>query len=611
MNLFVYGTLMNESTQKIVAGKSFRHEKAVLRDFRKVTSATCFPFIIPYRGLEVEGYILFGIDEVSMARMDKYEAEGDLYWRRTVQAYLYSDNLPVECEVYIGNVKSIKKYFMPGTDIDDRIELYVETELDELLLQDSLKNIDFFHAVEQTRITKELLGSAFDEVVQTHISHQGISLSFLTRNLQKAGIPTLRHIRNNTEILPYADNYISFAVRHIIFNQIEEKIHDDFRGAVKVKNEFYSYAISVMLALEFINTNSAQVSSLMAKNLADKFHEHWEYVDYADVAIKIADTIYDRNKIEVMINNVKANRNVGEIPLGAEVEFSTVGRYAVHPERPPDPEYNYFKYFRDFDLTRRLWKLGGHVDDHRFPDPMSYRSYGFLEYAFGRTSIYADTSKPVTLDPWVLNRLINQASVFSGVRPHSLHISIQARDNVPYGEKNKIEHLICLLLMGGDLGFDSFNKLREKRIYNREIIDSNNMLHFSSENVHYQDTEKQLSKTVIEFQFPRLYLDFNYEPLIMALKGYQLAQNPRPLISALNPEKNAVDEMEALRQWAQTPYPLSEGDIDEFIEMITDGLMAERDGEPAHKITYIRKNIAMVSARIKAKNKFVESNCEK
>ncbi len=608
MNLFVYGTLMNESTQKIVAGKSFRHEKAVLKNFRKVSSPVCFPFIIPYRGINVEGYILYGIDDVSMAKMDKYEAEGDLYWRKTVQAFLDETGQPVECEVYIGNVKSIRKYFMPGTDIDDRIEMYVETEIDELLLQDSLKNKDFFHAVEQNRITKELLGSAFEDIVQTHISHQAISLSFLTKNLQKAGIPTLRHIRNNPEILPYADNYITFAVRHIIFNQIEDKIHGDFRGAVKVKNEFYAYAISVLLALEFMNTHNARVASLMEEKLANKFHEHWEYVDYADIALKIADILYDRKKVESMMAILKKNRNVGEIPLGAELEFSTVGRYAVHRDRPPDPEYNYFRYFKDFDLTRRLWKLGGHVDDHRFPDPMSYRSYGFLEYAFGKTSIYEDLSKPVTLDPWVLNKLISQASIFSGVRPHSLHISIEARHKVQYDKKNKIEHLICLLLLGGDLGFDSYNKLREKRIYNKEIIDNDGLLHFSSENIHYQDPDKLHKKTVIEFQFPRLYVDFNYEPLILALKGYQLAKNPRPLCSSESPDKVAWYEMEALTKWAESPYPVSEDDISDFIDTVTRGLMTEHEGHPAHKITYIRKNIAMISARIKAKNKFVEMN---
>ncbi len=614
MNVFVYGTLISEHNQKIVTGHTFRCEQAVLKNYRKVTSKACFPFIIPYRGESAEGYILYDIDRESLQKMDKYEAEGDLYWRRTVEVYPEGSDQPVQCEVYVGNVKSIKEYFLPGTDIDDRIEKYVETEVDEFMLQDSLKEqvsvkeSDIVQASEDQRIKKELLGSDFEDIVRSHIEHRNISLEYLSKNLAKKTLPSLKSIRNNPEILPYADNYIAFAVKHMIFNQIEDRIRSEYTGRVKVEHEFYAHTISIMIALTVVNERATELAHLMKQYQVDTFHETWEYVDYAQKSLHIADTLYNKVLIDRIIERVQKNRHVGSIPLGAEVEFSTGGRFAVEKERPFDPVFNYFHYFYDFDFSGRMWKLGGHIDDHHFPDPMRERSYGFLEYAFGRSKIFEDLSKPVTLDPWVLNRLINEATRFTGIRPHSLHLSIQAPEKLQFTRQNDIDHLICLLLLGGDLGYDTHQILREKRIYNREIVDEHGFVRFSLENIHCHDRERQHKTTVVEYQFSRLYVEHNYQPLIMALKGYQLAMNPRPLCPADDIEKTGRYEMEHLKFWAEHPYPLQESKINEFLEIVEHGLMTENEDAPAHKLTYIRKNISDMTRQMKAKNKFLMLN---
>ncbi len=597
---------MTEQYQKIVAGKVFDRRKAVLKNFRKVTSATCFPFITPFRGMKVEGYLLSTIDAQSLQKIDKYESEGDLYWRRSVEVFVDEETVPVNCDVYVGNVKSIRKYFMPGTDIDDRIEKYVESEIDEILIKDSIKGRDFSDAVEQNRIIKEMFGSTVEEIVKEHVSRFNMSLNYLTKRLKTSGIPSLDSVKNNPEIVPYADNYIRFAVRHIIFNQIEDKVRESFAGAVKTEQQFYEHTISVMLSLEFMNQNTSEVDAMMVKYKADIFDTNLEYSDYVDKAIKIADAIYNRENILQKLEEVKRNRNVGSTPLGAEAEFSTIGRYAVQKERPHDPEYNDFRYFHDFDFTRRLWKLGGHIDDHRYP-PSKARSHGFLEYAFGRFRIYGDLSKPVTQDPWILNRLINSATKFSRVRPHSLHISIQANDKIDFDKKNKIENILCLLLLGGDFGYDNKHRMCEKRIANKEIIDKFGLLNFSLENVHYSDEERINKNTVIEYQFPRLYYDTNYQPLILALKGYQLAENTRPLCPFENTEKTAYSEMDEIKRWACSPTPVTDKDINNFLKIVEEGLMSEANGRPSHKITYIRKNITEMSVRIRAKNKFIKS----
>ncbi|MCD6460870.1 gamma-glutamylcyclotransferase, partial [bacterium] len=592
MNLFVYGSLISEHNQKIVAGKIFKREKAVLKNFRKVTSKACFPFIIPYKHSIVDGYVLFDIDDEAMHKIDKYEAEGDLYWRKTVEATLLSDKGEslVSCQVYVGNVKSIKKYFLPGTDVEDRIEKYIGTKIDELILE-NIPNEEVqethYNLEETRRIKKELFGADFEDLLHTHIENQNLPLEYLTKKLAKKNLPSLKKIHSNPDIMLYANNYISFGVKHMIFNQVEDRIIADFKGNVKVKEEFYMHTISVMIALAFMNDNQAKIQAMMEYYCVNLFNEKWEYTDYTDKAIKIVDAVYDREEIARYIETVKKNRHEGSIPLGAEVEFSTVGRYAVEHEKMVDPVYNNFHYFHDFDFTGRMWKLGGHIDDHKFPDPLMSRSFGFLEYAFGRSKIYEDISKPATLDPWVLNRLINEAAKFSGIRPHSLHISIQPPKKIQFTQQNDINHLICLLLLGGDLGMDSNQKLREKRIYNKEIVDKNGYVRFSLENIHFQDIEKVHKTTVIEYQFPRLYASHNNQPLIMALKGYQVAKNPRPLCPAEDLTNVADYEMGKLMSWASAPTPLPDKKIYEFVNIIEDGLMNENNGLPVHKITYI------------------------
>ena len=610
MNLFVYGSLISEHNQKIIAGKKFERKKAVLKNFRKVTSKACFPFILPYKNSSVEGFVLFGIDAEAVRKIDNYEAEGDLYWRRTVQVTLISEQGESDefCEVYIGNVKSIKKYFLPGTDVDDRIEKYIGSKVDELMLENiPAKEVQETHYnLEETqRIKKELLGADFEDLVHTHLENQNLPLEYLTKKLAKKKLPSLEHIRSSPDIILYANNYIALAVKHMVLNQIEDRIRQDFQGIVKVKEEFYLHTISVMIALAFMNKNYEKIDSMMDYYSVNVFNDKWEYVDYTAKAIKIVETLYDKSEIAQYIETVKKNRHEGSIPLGAEVEFSSVGRYAVGHGKTIDPLYNNFHYFHDFDFTGRMWKLGGHIDDHKFPDPLMERSFGFLEYAFGRSKIYHDISKPATLDPWVLNKLINETTRFSGIRPHSLHISIQPPEKIQFDRQNDVNHLICFLLLGGDFGMDSHRHVREKRIYNKEIVDENGNVRFSLENIHFHDIEKIHKTTVIEYQFARLYAHHNYQPLIMALKGYQIAKNPRPLYPAEDLTKIAVYEMDSIQQWAAAPTPLKDKTIYEFVNIVEDGLMNENNGSPVHKITYIKNNLADITNKLKAKNRFL------
>ena len=154
-------------------------------------------------------------------------------------------------------------------------------------------------------------------------------------------------------------------------------------------------------------------------------------------------------------------------------------------------------------------------------------------------------------------------------------------------------------------------RLREKRIFNREILDPFGLVNFSRENVHSygQINGQRLSNTVIEYQFPRLVANRNYQPLILALKGHLIAARPRPLVS--HPERlpavetEHFEEKEVLIDWAKNPQPLSSPSIRSFMEVVEKGLMTEQRGKPAHKPSYIMDNLQAIESILYEKNRLL------
>jgi len=609
-NLFVYGTLMSDFNLKVITGKSFARKDAVLADFRKVTPKDSFPFVVPYRGTTTQGNVLFDIDPLTMEVLDKYEALGELYTRQSVK--VLCEGAEVDAEVYVGIAKNIKKIVSTGLDVVDRIEDQVESKIDDYIKKSTLApGVTPLDSGMSVRIKKELLGSAVEQVVKAHFEWANIPWYLIEKTLNQEGLPSLTGVKHDAEALRYADNYISFAVRHIIFNQIEEKVRHDFRGSVKVTDEYFMHSISMMIALKYLNERREAVAEKMRIREAHRFEGSLDYLDYARKAIMIADTIYDRDGIAKLIAWVKRNRSLGSRPLGAELEFSNSGRNAIDAAPGDDPAFDNFYYFDDFDLMRRLWKLGGHVDAHRFITPARARRRGFLEYAFGRYMILGDVSKPVTADPWILANLIREGVEFTGVKPHSLHVSIQLDAPSDCSVRNDAGHLKCLLMLGGDLSADEAGRVREKRIHCHEVVDDFGNMNFSHEKMHFytEDHDVKNAHIVVEYGFSRLEEGKDYEPLIVALKGFQIGANPRPL----NPESEdtgmievPIEEKDELIAWAAEPRPVDAATVDSFISVVEKGLLTEKCGRPAHKEEYIARMLLRIRALVVEKNEFLK-----
>jgi gamma-glutamylcyclotransferase (GGCT)/AIG2-like uncharacterized protein YtfP len=107
MDLFVYGTLMETDLLHRLTGKRFRAEPARLPGFRRFQSPGCYPYIVVSAEQHVDGLLLRDIDDDTLQTLDRYEAEGDLYFRRTVVAVIDGVHLP--CETYVGNASALDR----------------------------------------------------------------------------------------------------------------------------------------------------------------------------------------------------------------------------------------------------------------------------------------------------------------------------------------------------------------------------------------------------------------------------------------------------------------------------------------------------------------------
>jgi hypothetical protein len=120
----------------------------------------------------------------------------------------------------------------------------------------------------------------------------------------------------------------------------------------------------------------------------------------------------------------------------------------------------------------------------------------------------------------------------------------------------------------------------------------------------------QVTAHVQQYKFIRLEKRANYEPLILCLKGLQLAYNPGDYLSAdqLNADAKLRREYEELKNWAAEPAEISQQIISEFIKTVQQGLMNEAHRRPAHKLHYVDWALAAIDVQLRMFNKQVKES---
>ena len=606
--LFVYGTLRNGYNCKLVAGQEFETEAAVLYNYRRIHPHNGYPFAIHWRGSKIEGQVLYGITPGILKKIDDYESEGTLYYRKVVRVQIGNENRFVKAYVYLGIPEALKPYFTRGVGLKDRLEEFVENSINKYLetRQDQCR-IDDREAL-SLQVRQELLSEETHSLVRQYFHDAGLPAFIIKHELEKARLPSLEWLHTTPNAVPYADNYLQLAVKFMILNQLEERFRHEFRAQVKVHETYYAHTVPILMALKLLVSHNQHVRLAMLQLHADRYEPAFTYVDYAVAAIFITEDLYVPQRVKNVVEWVQANRRIGAVPLGAELEFSEIGGRAIGAQEGEDRKFDSFYYFYDFDLMRRGWKLGAHVDDHGFLTSAHTRTRGFLELAFGRYRLLGDVSKPATQDPWILSQLIDLSIRYIDIRPHSLHISLQTDPKTPFQQIQNPDYLLCLLLLGGDLREDDEGILREMRIYRREILRPDGALYFSRINKHHKNPDDDDWTSVVEYQFPRSSFGFDYQPLIMALKGLQIEANPYPLRDYPNcpyeREHQGYETM--LVQWAADPMPVSYQTIRAFLAIVERGLAKETERIGVYYAPYVDYMLQKIEEQLTLRNKRIQ-----
>jgi len=630
VNLFIYGSLRDSGIFKSVSGLSFtlnasqtNHrtllaEPAFLPHHRRVSPDNVYFYAVPDRASRIEGFVIYDVPNWAMAEIDMYE--GKRYDREMVQ--VNTANGLVEAQAYLATRESMKKHFGDRFHVNLIHELWLRKRIEEFIRKHTRPGEKTPDAELERRAERELLATTERDLVISHYRSRPVSDYYLEHELDRPR-PTIKHLYDDPHALSFIENYLALVIKQVLLNQFDEKIQSQYRFELehmRTSERYFKRSISLLAALQTINANSPTVDLIIKQSLETMPYSECDLIDYVKYAVHAADNIFDSRLARAHLQRFRSSLQPGLVPLGAEIELSNLGYSAVPPHRTIskkiDPVYDGFRYFHDFRLDVLSWKLGGYIDDHSGSTDLAGRQ-GFLELAPGRLNIAGELSRSATADPWLLNHLIHEIVTFYNVRPHSLHLSFQLRKNqIGNQEILPLGFVKCLLVLGGGTEQKGTGRLWVSRMGYDEITQ-----HEYGEELVFARTSKrkwylgedqiadkpptQATTYVQQYKFIRLDRRANYEPLILCLKGLQLAYNPADYLTAeqLTASRKLQRQYEDLKKWAADPTPIGSQTISKFLNTVQDGLMTEAHHRPVHKLHYIDWALSAIDVQLRMFNK--------
>jgi gamma-glutamylcyclotransferase (GGCT)/AIG2-like uncharacterized protein YtfP len=620
-HLFVYGTLMNPTVFRAVLGRrmvqhaadadgaeSFLARDAVLEGYKKVSPDRTYLYAVPDPPSRIHGYLVGPLPPQCMSSLRKYE--GRNYSRRSV-AVRTNEGL-YKAVVFVGNLRKMEHSFGYAFHDPFKQEVLLRQKIEEVLLEAQREqlHVDQEDAVAR-RAVGELHSDTIRDLIRTHFDSGGISEYAIRHSIKDTPLRDYARVREDPEAMALAPNYLGLVLRQVIFNQFEENIRRDFRYELDQMNPgpgFYDRTISSLAALGILNEREGLLGVLAGDMLAELDFSRSRLIDYARWAVSAADALYDPAQARRRLSHLRAHLAPGDVPLGAELEFSNIGHQVIldpHGERICDPCYDGFLYFLDFGLDILTSKLGGHIDDHH--EKVSDRARrGFFEVAMGNLSLSENLSKPITPDPWVLNQVIHEVRRFYPVAPHSVHVSMQLRG----GHKPVQDRMLppgvmkCLFAIAGDPSPDEEGRLQVRRLAGPDILTRQGVPHLLFSEVRKRFSRQEAAALgatasaaghyVQQYRFLRLSSEVNYEAVVLALKGLQIALAPGNFLTPAQYEKSPPhrEALAELSAWGEAPTPLASGDVESFLGYVQEGLMNERRKRPAHNPAHIAWAIA-------------------
>ena len=632
VNLFIYGSLRDPRIFQSVGGFGFTRrpsridprtlfaEPAFLPRYRRLSPDNVYFYAVEAPTSRIEGLVIHDIPFAAMAEIDRYE--GKRYQRETVQVHTARGQ--VQAEAYLVTTESMRQHFGDRFHVNLIHELWLRKRIDKFLKKHTRPGERTADAELERQAERELLGTTERDLVMSHYHSDAISDYYLERELDRAR-PSIRHLCGDPEAKPYLASYLALVLRQILLNQFEEQIQGHYRFELehmRTSERYFSRSVSLLAALQMINADRGAVDAFITRGLETMPCRENDLIDYVKYAVRAAKSIFEPRLAEAHLNRIRSNLHPGLIPLGFELELSNLGAAAVEPQRSVagmrDPVYDGFKYFYDFRLDVLCWKLGGYIDDHSGSTDRGRRS-GFLEVAPGRLNIAGELSRPATSDPWLLNQLIHELASFFDVRPHSLHLSFQLRRNQVGKQRTlPLGFVKCLLALGGGPerkpGGLWVSRMGHNEItqygYGEELV----FARTSRRNWYLGGDEiadrapAQATTHIQQYKFIRLDRRANYEPLIMGLKGLQLAFNPGDYLSVeqLRGNPRLRRQYQELKKWAADPSPISQQTIGRFLNTIHHGLMSEGHHRPTHQLHYIEWAVSAINIQLRMFNQQLE-----
>ncbi|UCF43067.1 MAG: gamma-glutamylcyclotransferase [Planctomycetota bacterium] len=635
VNLFIYGSLRERGIFKSVSGLGFtlKHwltddqtllaEPALLPGYRKVSPDNVYFYAVESPSSRIEGVVIYDVPARAMAEIDKYE--GKRYDREAVKVNTARGF--VEAQAYLASHESMRKHFGDRFHVNLIHELWLRKRIARFIRKHTRPGEQTADAELERQADRELLGTTERDLVISHYRTDAVSDYYLERELDRPR-QSIKHLYGDPQARPFIENYLALVMRQVLLNQLEEKIQFRYRFGLdhmRTSERYFGRSVSLLAALQIINANSSAVDVIVERCLETMPYEKKDLIDYVKYAVGAARSIFDARVVEAHLNRIRSSLQPGLVPLGAEIELSDLGYAAVEPQRSSkrasDPIYDDFRYFHDFCMDVLSWKLGGYIDDHSGSTDQA-RRLGFLELAPGRLNIAGELSRAATADPWLLNQLIREIVIFYNVTPHSLHLSFQLRRNQIGKQKVlPLPFVKCLLVLGGGLQQKDTGRLWVSRMgydeitqreYGEELVfarTSKRRWYLGGDEIADRPPA-QATTYVQQYKFIRLHKRANYEPLILCLKGLQLAYNPADYLSTeqLRSSKRLQQQYEDLKRWAAEPTEISPQTISRFLNTVQTGLMNEGHHRPAHKLHYIDWALSAIDVQLRMFNKQIRKS---
>jgi hypothetical protein len=635
-NLFVYGSLRDSGVFKSVSGFGFTRlnsqiahdtlwaEPAFLDGYRRVSPDNVYYYAVADSSSRIEGLLIHDVPSSAMAEIDRYE--GKRYRSQIVMVNTAGGR--IEARAYLASPDDMKKHFGDRYHVNLIHELWLRKRIEQFIEKNTRPGENTLDAEIERRARRELLAATERDLVITHYRTDAVSDYYLEHELNRP-VPSIKSLFTDPDAQPYIENYSSFVLRQVLLNQLDEKIQMQFRFELehmRTSERYFKRSMSLLMALRMVNSNKSSVDLMVNQGITSLSESHADLLDYVKYAVSAADGFFDNRIARAELERIRANHQPGLTPIGAELELSNLGYRATAGTNVKISElepYAGFYYFYDFGLDVLTWKLGGYIDDHSGTTSPG-RRHGFFELAPGRLNVAGELSRPATADPWLMNQLINEILAFYNVRPHSLHLSFQMRKKQIGNQRVlPLEFVKCLLVLGGGLRHRDSGRIWVSRMDHNEIAANRYgeelvFARTSKRKWYMGDTEiaakapAHVTTQVYQYKFIRLEKRANYEPLIMALKGLQLAYNPGDYLTALqlSRSKNLRRDYEELKYWAQNPSPISGKTITKFLSTVQRGLMNEGFHKPAHQLHYIDWALNSVDIQLRLFNKELEESVE-